>query len=377
MSFPDNSESGMYIALAAPRGVGKTSVLTALLDEANEVLAGTRVSVEATGETRKRLNNLKNQLRGHLRTKEFVPDGIGGTQDIAQFNLEIRATGTDQSFKLEVLDYPGGLLESDQRGEQWKQVSEGFRRADVLILPIDATLLMEAATAWHHVQAEFLLNLAEIENVAVRQWAKPRAAAQFGPGLLVLAPVKGETYFADNGGTSNRSDELWTRVRDVYQHVIDAVRKESPGVTVMYCPIDTIGCVEVMRLEWPSRTAMERRPIAHYRVRGEAQLRRKGAADLFVAIVKRIFEAAGERQEVESKESRKDAKESRDQADADFGPFKNFWYLINGERKKRRDVAMDKESVAHVESIALKELQRTLEEVSQRPTGARVRFIEN
>ena len=372
MSLDEAVAGGMHIALAAPRGVGKTSVLTALFAEANEVLAGTRVSVEAMGPTRMRFNKLDNALRGHLRAKQFVPEGIGGTQEPAQFSLEVSAAGTEHKFKLEVLDYPGGLLDTHE-GEQWQQVSTWFKRADVLILPVDATLLMEAATAKQHQLAEELLNIAEMESVAARQWAKERRAAKLSPGLLVICPVKGETYFSDNGGTSDRADELWSRVQSAYGRVVDAVKKEAAGVRVMYCPIDTIGCVEIMRVEWPRPPTPDGRPIAHYRVRGDAQIRRKGAADLFVAIVARMLGDVRDLQAQEAAAAAEAARLEREVAEANRGALGNFWWSITGKRKKLRRQADRKEEEARLEERALAELQETLEQVRSRPPGARVR----
>lgn len=374
MSHSEQIDAGfMKIALAAPRGVGKTSVLTALLREANEVLAGTRVSVEATGETRKRLNKLRNSLNGHLRAREFVPEGIGGTQDCAQFSLEIRSAGTDRAYGLEFLDYPGGLLE-EQAGAQWADVKGWFRDAEVLILPLDATLLMEAATAWQHQRAEALLNVSEIESIAARQWAKERHVAGLAPGLLVLAPVKCEYYFADNGGSQDRADELWERARSVYGHVVDAVRSECPEVDVLYCPIDTIGCVEAIRVQWPARGDEEGRPVAHYRVRGEGQLRPKGAADLFIVLVRRILDRAREQQSKTAQDAQRDARNAQIEALTDHGLLVNLWMRITGERSELNEGAARAIAVAEVESAVLMELQKTLEEVAKRPLGARVRL---
>ena len=372
MSDSAQIAGGMYVALAAPRGVGKTSVLTALLAEANEVLAGTRVSVEATGQTRLRFNKLDNALRGHLRARQFVPEGIGGTQEAAQFSLEIRAAGTDRRFSIEILDYPGGLLDS-REGEDWRRVSQWFRSADVLILPVDATLLMEAATSRQHQRAEELLNVAEMESIAAREWAKQRQAAGLGAGLLVVCPVKGETYFADNGGTTDRAEDLWRQVRSVYGRVVDAARKESSQIRVLYCPIDTIGCVEIMRVEWPAANAPEASPVAHYRVRGDAQLRRKGAADLFVALIGRMLGDVHDQQSRDAEVAAEEARLARQRAEANRGLFGNFAWWINGERKKARKRAEGKEREAAAEAAALEELQKTLEDVRSRPLSARVR----
>lgn len=302
-----------------------------------------------------------------------MPEGIGGTQDVAQFSLEIRAAGTERTFRLEVLDYPGGLLES-QEGEQWRQLREWIKQADVLLLPVDATLLMEAVTSWHHQRAEELLNLAEIESIAVRQWAKERAASNLSPGLLVLAPVKCESYFADNGGNSDRASALRDRVGRVYGHVLDAVHKESPDVRVMYCPIDTIGCVEVMRVQWPARDDPDGKPNAYYRIRGDAQLRQKGAGDLFVALVDRMLDGARKQQERKADAAARIAELQRHVANTDHGMLTNFWVWINGERRRLLAEADSASANAAGKLAALQAFEQTLDDVRRRPMSTRVNF---
>lgn len=369
-------QGGMRIALAAPSGIGKTSVLAALLDEANtKVLAGAPVSVEAIGPTRRRLNRLKNALQGHLRAREFVPGGIGGTQSIQRYDLAIQAALADRSFRLEFLDYPGGLLEG-QEGESWKQVRAWFREADALVLPVDATLLMEAVTPRQHQQAQQLLDIAEIESVATRYWAKARAAEDQPPGLLVIAPVKCESYFDDNGGRRDRSDALLERIRANYGRLVEGVLAEAPGTEVLYCPIDTIGCVEVLRVEWPQPNQDGGHPIPHYRVRAEAQLRQKGADDLFIALVRRIIGDARQEQKSLAQIATEEAKKYRSSAEVDRGLLQNFWMWISGERRRLRGAAERAGERAEQERLALQQLQETLQAVSERPYGGRLRPFE-
>jgi len=368
----DTMQGAMLIGLAAPWGIGKTSVVAALLEEANEVLAGTPVSVDVAGPTRKRLNQLNNQIRGHLRAKEFVPGGIQGTQDVSRFSLDINAVGTEKKFTLEIMDYPGGLLDS-QEGEQWEQVKRWLRQADVLMLPIDAALLMEAITPKHHRQLEEVLNISEMEALASREWAKQRVHGGRGPGTLVLVPVKCETYFADNGGTVDRSMRLYERVMDRYGPVVSAVVREAADTRVVYCPVDTLGCVEVVRVEW-GKDSLDR-PRSHYRVRGQPTLSRRGAADLFVMLVDQMLSAAQGEQADRAQEVREAADLARELAEEDFGALGNFWAWLSGARKALRNEASAQGSAANREQEALAALVRTLEEIRKRPLSGRSRTV--
>ena len=368
----DSGQGSMHVGLIAPWGIGKTSVVAALLEEANDVLAGSPVKVEAAGPTRKRLNALTNQIRGHLRAGEFVAGGIHGTQDLFQFSLSIQAVGTDRQFMIEIMDYPGGVLD-EQEGEKWERVKRWLRRADALVIPIDAALIMEAVTPRQHRQVEEALNISEIEALAAREWAKERVHNGQGAGLLVLAPVKCETYFADNGGTTDRSATLYQRVMETYGSVVAKVTKEAPGTTVLFCPIDTLGCVEVMRVEWPKDG--QKRPEPHYRVRGEPTLSRRGAADLFVKLIDRLLSGAEVEQAALVDKARTTASRAQDAAETDFGVLRNFWVWLSGAREELRDAADEKREAADRETEALTALVATLEEVRRKPMGSRSRVI--
>ena len=75
-----------------------------------------------------------------------------------------------------------------------------------MVIPVDATVLMEAYLPAHRRQWPRLLGLEAVQDAAI-EWAKRRNEAKGEPALLVLAPVKCESYFVDNGGTGkDRSD---------------------------------------------------------------------------------------------------------------------------------------------------------------------------
>lgn len=366
----------MYVALAAPWGVGKTSIVSAILDEANEILAGTPVRVEATGPTRKRINDLRNQIRGHLRGREFVAQGIKGSEELSRFTLGIGVAGTEREFRIEILDYPGGLLDPvdlARRGaagkEQWREIKDFIQRSDVLVLPIDASVLMEAVTAPQHGRVEAMLDLSEMEALAGREWARQRAASGRKPGLLVLAPVKCETYFADNGGTIDRSEALYDRVMEVYRLVIAAARREAPETAVFYCPVDTLGCVELLRVDWPKEEGA--RPVPHFRVRGEPVLKRKGAGDLFVKLVDRMLSGAADEHAAAAQKANAEARSARSTAGQDRGLLGNFWSWIGGERRRLLRRASRLEADALLEEAAFASLVETLQVVQSRPMGRR------
>ena len=168
----------------------------------------------------------------------------------------------------------------------------------MLLVPVDAAVLMEPTSAAQLRAVPSILTTPEVGEV-VRQWLKERNWRPDEPALLMLCPVKCESYFDDNGGRRDEGEELLSRVRRVYADVIEAVPAEAPHVRVVYAPVDTIGCVEILHAEWtpdprePSGLAF----AAHYGVRWPARQAVKGADDVLISLCKHLVAA---QQRVES-----------------------------------------------------------------------------
>src|SRR6476661_2044174 len=262
------------IGLVGPSRVGKTSLITALLRDSQRLLQGTPVSMRALGTaTEKRIAQHRRELDGSLLAGEFTPGALRGTEEPFRFQLLLDSGVRGAGIRLELLDYPGGWLDpatrSHDRDGDWQSCQRFLQQCSVLLVPVDAAVLKE------------------------RTWRPDE------PALLMLCPVKCESYFDDNGGRRDESEELLSRVRRVYADVIEAVPAEAPHVRVVYAPVDTIGCVEILHAEWtpdprePSGMAF----AAHYGVRWPARQAVKGADDVLVALCKHLVAA---QQRVES-----------------------------------------------------------------------------
>jgi hypothetical protein len=286
------------VAIVGPRRVGKTSLITALLSETQKLLAGTPVSIAPVGTTEARIAQHKNDLRGALLAGEFHPGALGGTQ--APFTFTLAMTVNKTGIVWAILDYPGGWLDTRTRGSEndaeWEKCRRWIAESPVLLLPVDASVLMEATLRRERITAQNLLQIGQTEELA-REWAKGRAVAR-QPGLVILAPVKCESYFNDNGGLLDNKEELYRRVVQTYKPVIDAIRQEMAGMmglSVQYHPVDTFGCVELQSAEWrPVEGAPESAPLtfsATYIVRPPGEPSPRGAGGILISICRQIVEA--------------------------------------------------------------------------------------
>ena len=278
----NNGELVFRIGLVGPSRVGKTSLITALLRDSQRLLAGhARCRCGRRHGHRERIAQHRRELDGSLLAGEFTPGALRGTEDSSGSSCCSTRACRGTGIQLELLDYPGGWLDPatrpHDRDGDWQACQRFLEQCSVLLVPVDAAVLMEPdvgrATACgavdpHHAQV----------GEVVRQWLKERNWRPDEPALLMLCPVKCESYFDDNGGRRDEGEELLSRVRRVYADVIEAVPAEAPHVRVVYAPVDTIGCVEILHAEWtpdprePSGLAF----AAHYGVRWPARQAVKG-----------------------------------------------------------------------------------------------------
>ncbi len=328
------------IGIIGPTRVGKTSMITALLEQGQQLLAGTAVSIEGVGKTKARIHRYLNELQGSLIAGEFNPGAMSGTQEPSKIELEMSVGKSKLTWA--ILDYPGGWIDGDTRPQErendWKQCQEWIKESIALLVPIDAAVVMESTTKKELQNASITLQIAQAETVA-RHWAKGRITNN-EPGLLILVPVKCETYFSDNGGRKDKSAELFDRIQEFYQGLLTVVRQEidrapnkpKPEISIQYHPIDTIGCVEIKRTEWTQR---DKNLLfeAEYLVRRPRQRCPRGADGLLISICRHIV----------SLEKNKNSR-----------LWNRFWRWITGEEK---------------------ELKKTIEKLQAQPLGTRVKKL--
>ena len=350
-----NTEATFKIGLLGPSRVGKTSLVTALLAESSHLLAGSGVAMHTVGrETEDKLIRNRSELEGDILAGEFSPGSLRGTVEPFTFRLKLDPGVPEAEINIELLDFPGGWLEVSSRpnqyGTDWEACRKFINEATILLIPVDAALLMEASQAPHRRAWARLLTTAAVEQVA-RDWAIERNRRRAEPALVAFCPVKCESYFNDNGGLVSKSAELSSRFHTVYSGVIKAVRDEAPLATMLYAPVDTIGCVELIDAEWPIDPGTKEASFsASYRIREPRKISRVGVDDLMRAICKQLVDG---RRVLDSREGEvlaKHAQQDQEYASRNEGFFRNILLLVNGERRARARVA--RESAEAVQEVS-------------------------
>jgi len=325
------------IGIIGPTRVGKTSLITALLEQGQELLAGKDVSIKAVDDG-VRITKYIEALRSSLMADEFNPGTMTGTSEPTTLKLVINAGQSNLS--LGILDYPGSWIGEGNcpvdKEKDWLKCQKWMDESIVLLVPVDAAVVMESSNIKVENEAAMsTLQIIQAESV-VRSWAKGRIEKN-EQGLLVLAPVKCETYFSDNGGKQDKSEDLFNRIQEFYQNLQEIVRKEvtnsknQPTILIQYHPIDTIGCVEIKEAKWikdSSGLGFE----ANYLVRPPRRRCPKGADGLLISICRQIVSAENNKK----------------------NPFIRFWRFLTGDGKK---------------------LQQALETLKREELGTRVKLL--
>lgn len=360
------------IAMVGPSRVGKTSLIATLLADGERALAGMPVSLVPQSTTKRRIDRHKDDLLAGLNAGEFSPGTLIGNNDEFVFELTLQGRDTGDAINLEVMDYPGGWTDggpTDAHAEKWAKVQAFLRQASVLIIPIDATVLMEAELKSQREASRHLLEASAVERVA-RNWAKERALSVGEPASLFLVPVKCESYLADNGGGVDRSGELSQRVKQMYEPIVDAVRAEmgdSPDVYVYYCPVDTLGCVELMSAEWTPASGVEPpRFLGHFRLRPPRKPSTLGMSEVLTRLCHQLV-SARERVLLETAhQADAEARAKRKRAEQSDGFFGDIWNWITNEDQRREKAAKNAERNAVAATTRVESVSDAVEELARR-----------
>ncbi|NUP45755.1 MAG: hypothetical protein HOW97_00355 [Catenulispora sp.] len=254
------ADGAFKAAVVGPTRVGKTSLLTAVFTETQDRLGGTELNIELDERTERLVHQHQIEQRAVLEQTEFNGAVLAGTQNIEMHGITLRSLNEESlAIPFDVLDFPGKWLDPEERRQarladgRWTLCERHIRESMLLLVPIDAAVLMEAVTNEQKLSSYRRLGIVHVENM-VRLWARSRNMAdhQQEPATLMLVPVKCEKYLGVNQRPGADPDALRARVRDMYGRVLTVVANEARHrrIDVLYNPVDTFGCVELVEGHW-------------------------------------------------------------------------------------------------------------------------------
>jgi hypothetical protein len=371
----------VQVAMMGPTRVGKTTLLTAILADGRKSFQGTTVRIGAADrETEARIQINDDELSGSLNAGEFRPGSLRGTTEVQRFSILISPGVQGEGVRFEFLDFPGGDIDPSTRNSaRWNGVRDFLAGTTALLVPVDATVFMEATESRHRQQIPRVLRVSAVRD-AIQEWAKERRDIENEPALVIFAPVKCESYLSDNGGHRDASRELFTLFREIYEEVIETAKGNLPNVRIAYVPVDSLGCVEVESVRWVNddeaqsdRDALT--PDVEYLVRPGKKRRVLGAVDVLVLLVRQVMEAKRDIQKQETM----DAEQVAFLAIAERDRKHRFWVRVrsrfNGTKELRNRLAAEATQKAQRELRRLNEYDAVLDGLAGQPDGPRVKSL--
>ena len=361
------------IGIVGPSRVGKTTLLTSILENAHDLLAGKSMSFETEDDKTKTIvSDSNNALDGSLYAGEFDVGALGGTQTPTELNFVLSHSSVSEiQIKVRFLDFPGGLLDNaPARKEEWGTCLQWIKNSPILMVPVDASVLMEATNSTHVKSIPSILSLHNVEEV-VRCWAKFRKEIHDdSPGTLLFCPLKCESYFNDNGGRRDDSEKLLLAVKKFYGDIISAAKKEYPQLEIIYSPIDSIGCVEILDGKWQKVAGNgQYQFFPSFRVRNQSSKRSvKGADAILINVFRAILSTTKKIKENLENLSDEERKKRIEFMNKDEGVIFNFLNWISGESDRRKTSADESEQIYRKMRDARIAVEKIIEEIgAQQP----------
>jgi Double-GTPase 2 len=230
------------ITMLGPSGVGKTSLLTAIYEKFEQIAGQIEITIDPESDTLKQIQHCLTQLKSLTKTNNdiVIKKGVGvrGSTDPFSFYFNMGVRGRKPSLRLHFQDYPGGWIQNRATPEQMDEVVKFLVESVAILIPIDATAIMERNGKYHE-----LVNLPTTVTALIKKSYQDLTS----PRLIILAPVKCEKYMKDQESTQ----KLLVEIQDQYQQLIQFFNASTlrSNIAVVVTPIQTVGNVIFLKLK--------------------------------------------------------------------------------------------------------------------------------
>ncbi|BAY96116.1 hypothetical protein NIES37_00420 [Tolypothrix tenuis PCC 7101] len=245
-----NSLQELNIIMVAPRGVGKTSLLAAIHEEFDKTFESAGLTtwtsdsrtLDAIVECKRMLRNMDYRLQKRVVQTSALLD----PWEDEGFVFEV-GSGGKKFMKVRFTDPSGEYFKPAASLDQKEYIKQQLNQCDAVIIPIDATALMEKKigrtksteiSPWHE-QKNDPARITKLLKDAYESLTKPR--------LVVLAPLKCESYMK----TDKDANDLLDHIKIGYRELLEFVKEDEQyhKVAVVVTPVQTIGHITFSHAE--------------------------------------------------------------------------------------------------------------------------------
>jgi hypothetical protein len=234
----------LNIIMVAPRQIGKTSLLAAMHEEFHKTFE--RANLQTWTDDTKTLQAIKDCKRVLRTIDPKFQKSVERTEILDNlwedkgFVFEL-GSGGRKFIKLRFTDPSGEYFNLDTKQEHKDYVKQQLLQCDAVIIPIDATALMEKKTGRVSYSEVGTWHEEKNDPERITTLLKDAYAGLTVPRLVILAPVKCETYMR----TSQDAENLLDHVQLGYRELLNFLKSDAlfSKVAVVVTPVQTVGNV--------------------------------------------------------------------------------------------------------------------------------------
>ena len=234
----------LNIIMVAPRQIGKTSLLAAMHEEFHKTFerANLQTWTEDT-RTLQAITDCKQVLKTidpKFQKSVYRNDRLVDPWDDEGFIFEL-GNGGRKFMAIRFTDPSGEYFNLNATQIQKDYVKEQLLKCDAVIIPIDATALMEKKTGRVNYSEVGTWHEEKNDPERIITLLKDAYAGLTVPRLVILAPVKCETYMR----TSQDAENLLQHIQIGYQKLLNFLKSDAlfGKVAVVVTPVQTVGNV--------------------------------------------------------------------------------------------------------------------------------------
>ncbi|MEH1937788.1 MAG: hypothetical protein V7L14_29595 [Nostoc sp.] len=219
------------IAMLGAKGVGKTSLLTAIYEQFDDTIGQTNLQLTPDLESSALLQEKLGTLRSLLDDFE-AQGGFESTENEKNFIFDLGKKGAKPSVRLKFTDFPGVYFNSQATANQLKFIDDLLQKASVVLITIDTPALMERNSKWH----EEFNRPHQVADLFKRVYTDIKS-----PKLVIFVPVRCESYLKD----ANSANILLKNVKEKYSQLLELLSSAPllPWVVSVVTPVQTVGNV--------------------------------------------------------------------------------------------------------------------------------------
>jgi len=221
------------VSMLGGTGVGKTTLLAVMYEQLQTNIDQVGLQLTPDPESTAILGDSLADLKKQSGSFKFE-GGITGTSNKVEFTFGLGEVAREATLELRFIDYPGGYIASSKQGGKIEEVKSFIKNSEAVLIAIDSVALMEAKGKYNQaINKPF--EIRDIFKNAYKDLADER--------LVILCPIKCETYLNPPPTKAERTEELTKAVKETHGDLLnffasDALRKK---VAVVIAPVQTVG----------------------------------------------------------------------------------------------------------------------------------------